>query len=276
MWGFIKLCISIVLALNIGIIANVLSPFQNILHQLDDAETLDDIWSVAVDFFTEQGITHIIYVYCRGYKLSNADTILLTTMPDWWSKVYQEQGYAERDPFFPYCCNTYDSIRTGIEYYNDYDFLSEKERAFIEEASKTGFIAGTSFTMRKQGIGADFGGWNLGTSLKREAFERLYKEKGEVLRIVAMYMHEQINLKLKKDIEETERYQAQILSQRQIDCLSLLAKGNRIQQIADTLGIKPITVDHHIKLARENLQATTREQAIARAIIKGLVSVSPE
>lgn len=30
-------------------------------------------------------------------------------------------------------------------------------------------------------------------------------------------------------------------------------------------------VEHHIKLARTNLQATTREQAIVRAIIKGLI-----
>lgn len=249
----------------------MLSPYQSILEKLSSAKTLDNIWKVAVDFFNSEGITHIIYVYCRDYKNSAKDTILLTTMPDWWSKIYVEKEYANFDPFFTFCCTTYDTIKTGVEYYNDYDFMNEKERSLIEEASQTGFISGASFTMRKMGVDADFGGWNLGTSLKRDDFDKLYEEKGEMLRIVGMYMHEQINLKLKKDLEETKQYKSQQLSSRQIECLSLLAHGKRIQQIADTLNIKPITVDHHIKLARENLLATTREQAIARAIVRGLI-----
>ncbi|MEE9445689.1 MAG: autoinducer binding domain-containing protein [Cocleimonas sp.] len=252
----------------------MLSPYQSILHQLEKANSLDDIWDIAVNFFKQQGISHIIYVYCRAYENNTKDTILLTTMPDWWVKVYQDNDYAEIDPFFTHCCKSYDTLKTGIEYYNDYDFLSQVERELIEEASQTGFISGASFTMRKQGIGSDFGGWNLGTSLKRKDFDKLYAEKGEILRIVAMYMHEQINIKLNKDIVETKRYTAKILSDRQIDCLKLLAKGKRIQQIADILNIKPVTVDHHIKLARENLHATTREQAIARAIIKRLILIN--
>lgn len=251
----------------------MLSPYQKILDELSYADTLDDIWQVAVDFFNGEGISHIIYVYCRGYQHTTADTILLTTMPKWWGNVYQQQGYAEYDPFFTHCCDTYEPMKTGVEYYNNYE-LTEKQRHLIEEASKTGFISGACFAMRKKGIGADFGGWNLGTSLKKEAFDKLYAEKGEVLRIVAMYMHEQINLKLKKDESETRQYQNQELSIRQIECLKLLAEGKRIQQIAEILNIKPITVDHHIKLARTNLQATTREQAIARAIIKGLITLN--
>lgn len=123
--------------------------------------------------------------------------------------------------------------------------------------------------MRKQGLGADFGGWNLGTSLKRDAFNKLYAEKGEVLRIVAMYMHEQLNLKLKKDAEETVNYQKQELTTQQIACLRLLAEGKRIQQIADILNIKPITVDYHNKACahkfkRNNKRAGNRKSNYKR------------
>lgn len=250
------------------------SPYQQILIALEKAQSLQDIWQVAVSYFEQQGISHIIYVYCRSYQASVKDTILLSTMPDWWVEKYQANGYAKIDPFFKYCCSTYETIKTGVEYYDDYTFLNERERQLIKEASQTGFRSGASFTMRKMGSGTDFGGWNLGTSLKRAEFDKLYKDKGEKLRIVAMYMHEQINLRLHKDHQEVAVYQGQELTERQIDCLNLLAKGMRIQQIAEQLNIKAITVDHHIKLARENLQATTREQAIARAAIKGLISIS--
>lgn len=244
---------------------------QVILHQLEKANSLDDIWDIAVSFFNQHGITHLIYSCCCGYKNSPEDTILLTTMPDWWIRACQNNSYAEIDPYFTHYCKSYKTLKTGIEYYNDYDFLNQTERKLIEEASQAGFLSGAGFAMRKEAAGEDFGGWNLGTTLKREEFDKLYAEKGEMLRIVAMYMHEQISIKLDKDIEKTKSYAGNILSNRQVECLKLLAKGKRIQQIAGILNIKPVTVDHHIKLARENLHATTREQAIARAIIKGLI-----
>lgn len=248
-------------------------PYQDILNKLDTSHSLEETWKIAVNFFNQQQITHILYVYCRGYKNTVADTILLSTMPQWWIERYQERGYARFDPFFKYCCTTYETVKTGIEYYNDYDYLNQEERDLIQEASKTGFTAGASFTMRRMGLGKDFGGWNLGTSLSRDKFDKLYEEKSDMLRIVAMYMHERLNIQLQKDQEETIKYQQQTLSERQVDCLKLLAQGKRIKQIADILSIQPITVDHHIKMARESLQATTREQAIARAILKGLIHV---
>lgn len=251
----------------------ILLPYQHVLNQLNASNSLEDTWNIVVQYLNEQGITHILYVYCRGYENTADDTILLSTMPQWWIDVYQERGYARFDPFFKYCCTTYETVKTGVEYYEDYDYLTQEERDLIKEASETGFTAGASFTMRRMGLGKDFGGWNLGTSLKRHEFDKLYDEKGDTLRIVGMYMHERLNIQLKKDQEETKKYQSQTLSQRQIDCLKLLAEGKRIKQIAEILHIQPITVDHHLKMARESLQATTREQAIARAIIKGLIDI---
>jgi hypothetical protein len=92
----------------------MLSPYQSILDKLTYTETLDDIWKIAVDFFNAEGFTHIIYVYCRGYQNTTADTILLTTMPTWWGEIYREKEYAEFDPFFTYCCTTYDTLKQAL------------------------------------------------------------------------------------------------------------------------------------------------------------------
>lgn len=61
------------------------------------------------------------------------------------------------------------------------------------------------------------------------------------------------------------------LTLREIEVLSLLANGMRTDQIAHRIGLARGTVEFHIRNARVKLQAHTREQAIARAIVTGKI-----
>lgn len=61
-----------------------------------------------------------------------------------------------------------------------------------------------------------------------------------------------------------------------LDKLTYTETLNEIWKIAVdflTQKVLPMTVDHHIKLAPTNLQTTTREQAIARTIIKRIIVI---
>ena len=142
--------------------------FSEIIQKQKEAETIDKIWGVTAEALESLDVTHLLYVYCRGYMSTPDDTILLTNMPSWWTEKYQREGYAAFDPFFTYCCQTYEPVRTGVEYVDDYGYLNEQERNLIIEASKTGFRSGTSCIVRRRGLGPDFGGWNFGTSLDRD------------------------------------------------------------------------------------------------------------
>ena len=62
------------------------------------------------------------------------------------------------------------------------------------------------------------------------------------------------------------------LSPREKECLLWVAQGLRSKQIADKLGLRPVTVELHLKNARTKLRAATREQAIAIALLNGLIS----
>lgn len=63
------------------------------------------------------------------------------------------------------------------------------------------------------------------------------------------------------------------LTEREIECLQLLARGATNDEIAKVVKISPSTVAMHLKNARTKLGATTREQAVALAITRGLISV---
>ncbi len=249
-----------------------MNTLPQLMNDLKKAKDIDTVWGIALNFFNSHDIEFVIYVYCRGYKNTKADTIFLTNMPQEWGDIYNKNHYAEVDPFFNHCCNGYENIKTGVEYSEAYDFMDDEEHEFVREAyAMTGFSAGLSVTMRRKGLGADFGGWNLGTQLTQIEFDSVFDQHVNALNLGATYIHEQLTIVMQKDKDEVSSYIEQPLTHKQIACLQLLAQGKRTQGIADKLNIKPVTVEHHLNNAKERLQAKTREQAVARAVIKGLI-----
>lgn len=63
------------------------------------------------------------------------------------------------------------------------------------------------------------------------------------------------------------------LSPREKDVLAWLAMGLRPDEIADRLKIGPRTVDKYIVSAKEKLAARTRDHAVARALMLGLIDL---
>jgi DNA-binding CsgD family transcriptional regulator len=63
------------------------------------------------------------------------------------------------------------------------------------------------------------------------------------------------------------------LSAREIECLNLLLGGYRANEICFQLGISEKTLEKHILHARTKLKAHTRDQALAKAILMGLIKL---
>lgn len=61
------------------------------------------------------------------------------------------------------------------------------------------------------------------------------------------------------------------LSERELDVLRLLAKGNATQSIADQLFISPTTVNNHVQRILKKLSVHTRLEAVRRAERSGLI-----
>lgn len=61
------------------------------------------------------------------------------------------------------------------------------------------------------------------------------------------------------------------LTTREKQCLSYLALGLRLQELADRIGISTKTAEKQIASAKKKLGANTREQAVAIAISNKLI-----
>ncbi|HYH62893.1 MAG TPA: LuxR C-terminal-related transcriptional regulator [Solirubrobacterales bacterium] len=60
-------------------------------------------------------------------------------------------------------------------------------------------------------------------------------------------------------------------SKREREVLALLAQGSTDAQIAEVLDLSPATVQTHVRNAKAKLGARTRAQAVALALVSGLI-----
>ena len=63
------------------------------------------------------------------------------------------------------------------------------------------------------------------------------------------------------------------LTDREVDCLLWLARGDRQSDLADRLGVDIKTIEMHVRNARNKLDARTTPQAIATAVTTGQIAM---
>ena len=237
------------------------------LTELKSTCTPEALWSKTAVHLDRLGFTHSIYTIIdpRDVRGNN----LWTSLPEPWCERYADKQYWRVDPYYRYCCTTLAPVRTGPEYLNDYDFLTEPERRVINEGGETGFRSGFSVPVRLLGGAGGFGGWNFGSTLGRLELESLLMQHGRELQLTGFYINEHAERLSGKPRKHNRRHN--VLTQRERECLLWLARGLRTAAIADLLGIADVTVDLHFKGARRKLGAATREEALAKAIVGGQI-----
>ncbi|MEQ8480552.1 MAG: autoinducer binding domain-containing protein [Hoeflea sp.] len=234
---------------------------DDFLDTIEGAKTREQVWQTCAAYFAANGLDKTIYVDSHA-----GGSRIFTTMPDAWLAHYQDQSYIRFDPFLEHCCHTLQPVGTGREYLSDHSFLGEAARRLIMEAGEVGFRAGFSCTTRKFGPNGA-AGWNLGSELGRCELERIRDERGDMLRLAALYGHERIAA------VGSDRQADLNLSLREKDCLRWSAGGLRTKEIAERMNLRPVTVELHLKNARTKLRAATREQAVAIALLKGVIEL---
>lgn len=226
--------------------------------------SVDEVFDLFAAAIEPYGLRYIIYVTVADSP--DRDLHLLSNFPQDWRDAIDGDD-AAFDPFLDYCCSTYDITLTGAEFLEDYPYLDDRSVAFIRAAEQMGFRSGLGIPMRLQGS-PRYGGFNLGSAHKRADFERQILPKGEMFRAFCLFAHRRIDELRDGTVSSMTRSN---LSPREKQCITLIAAGHRIPQIADSLKISVPAVRLYLRNARGKLGAATKEQAVAFAMQKGLL-----
>lgn len=110
-------------------------------------------------------------------------------------------------------------------------------------------------------------GYSMWSPMEGDAFEGMLGEHGAEIFLYLYAAKDRIIPRLVAESMGIEE-----LSPREKDCLLLAAKGLRAEDIADRLCVAAVTANVHLKKARKKLRVKTTTEAVARALIIGLIS----
>lgn len=239
---------------------------SDVITVSQEIETLDQaaaIWSHFENLLEKYGIPFFIYVTVDRNKENPVLHSNLDLHSDTVGTVF--------DPFLDYCCNSYAITKTGAEFLKDYPYLDDTSRQFIQNAAQFGFHSGLGIPMRLTGS-ERYGGFNLGTGLKRTEFEEQIVPLAETLRLLCLMVHRRIDeLRSTTRTSDNDNFRERLISPpmalldsltpREREVLFLIAKGFKRQECASICGISENTVSTHLKKSYEKLDIKNRAQA---------------
>ena len=237
--------------------------------ELEAARDVDGVMRIVTGRLAPLGIEHVIYITVAA---DGGAPILLSTLD------LHEAGIDEDttpfDPFLDYCCNSYEVTSTGVEFMKDYPYLGERDRAFIQRAGEMGFRSGLGIPVRLVGSPL-YGGFNLGTAMEREEFERRIVPLSDALRAFCLIAHRRVQEVAEPPEDRpaagTKSIVLRELTSREMDVLAEIAKGASRRICARRLGLSEHTVAAHTRRIYGKLSVGNRVEAAAIAMREGLV-----
>lgn len=231
---------------------------------LDGFGAARDAWHGTVAFLRYHGIDQIAYGYGRraGRADMTPEVVFLDTYQGWFNNRYFSRCWVEHDPMLHHCMKTLTPmvVETDRNIWED----DPETGQLLSEMRACGARCGIVFPF----AGGRFpvAGMSLFSSLPSAEFERLLASHGKSLQIAATYAHMRMQTLLGAELADAFQ-----LTQRQRQCLGLVASGKSSKEIGLLLGISHRVVDEHVADAARRLNARKRSEAVDRARMLGLL-----
>jgi len=237
------------------------------LQEIIAASTIEEVWEKAVPILKQIGPHRFTYLHApfsQGRRFfTTGDSWITQTWVEQISSLRCELKRAfEMNVSGPFLWGNGQGTATRL--------ISPKEQQFTEQLTQAGYINNLCIpiwgvTPKQQGL------LSVLTKNNNESFESFVIENYTFLYALAHIIHVRIVLLLTK--EDSLRIR---LSKRERDCLFCLSTGLRNNRIAQKLGISESTIEFHTHNARRKLAAKTREEAITKALLLGLLNTNYE
>ncbi len=230
-----------------------------ILEALEDASELCDLQTVIENLRDHFNVDHMVYHWVSG----SGDQYGCGTYPPEWVQEYLEKEYLRIDPVIQGCYQRFHPVD-----WKRLDWSSKAARAFQHEAIRFG-VGNQGFSVPVRGPNGQFALFSVSHNCNDDAWAKFGEDNRRDLILIAHYFN-----KKALDFEPNRKpEQAQQLSPREIDALTLLAMGYSRAQVAETLTISEHTLRVYIESARFKLGALNTVHAVARALSRGLIVI---
>ena len=230
-----------------------------------EARTGEQLVRTVSQIVREIGFESFLYGSLLPNDRNDPDIVVVTTMPRDWVARYDQMSYIEVDPRVQHCLRhvtpfLWDSMRS----------YGAKADAFLADAARYGLRSGITLPLRSTtGENAMFG---VNTSRERLPDDDTLQLAIGKTYTFASWFHEWFFHNLRSG--QPVKFDVPLLpevSRREVEVLSLSARGHSSKRIAYELGISESTANYHIASVKRKFMVRTRSQAVARAVQIGLI-----
>lgn len=250
-----------------------LSDVQNFIDLSRGAQSPDELHGLLQNISQEMGFDYFAllhHVDLRKYndfkdRVVTSEFIALSNYPQFWIDQYLSDAVVNFDPVL------LASQRTGVGFAWDQIpkliNFSEHHRQIVERTKLAGI--GDGFTVPANIPGELSGSCNFAVRTGSQAPPANFA----MAQLVGSFAFQAA----RNIVERSRGYQdfSKVeLTERQLECIVLVARGKTDWEISKILNISEETVKQHIANARERYDVTKRMQVVLRALFDGQVPLS--
>lgn len=182
--------------------------------------------------------------------------------PERWRSFYLQSGLIERDPVI-ICLAYYKEPFTWSDLGRDRLLLQVGLEA-LDRVRKHGWSDGLIVPIPR-------GGTRYGlVSLVAEAPHIISEAEKSLIALLAVCFHERVRALAPK---QGFPLPPAGLTEREVQCLSLIARGYSDREVGQELGIAPSTAHEHFENGKRKLDVSSRAEAVAVAVSLGIITI---
>ncbi len=234
-----------------------------LFEALGHAGSNDELYASATRVSHELGFKHFMHGLRTATSLTAPPRFTLQGDPQQWLAHYSQNDYQRVDPLITHCKSRVVPIA-----WNEKLFAKPAAAKIYAAARDFGLSDGITFPIH--GPGVEVAMLTLIFPEREEMSERDWANLLGKGQLFAAYLHEASQRLLNE--QKKPFLENKPLTEREKQCLLWAAAGKTSWEISQILHITERTVVFHMANAAEKMGAVNRRQAVAKAIMLGLIN----
>lgn len=239
---------------------------EEYLLRIAQVSDLGTLWAMHAETMEEYGFDRLLYAATEFRTPKGPgdvrDAVILSTHPPSFVRDYIDGGLFQDAPMVRWAMTNVGS-RSFREINEDYAAgrLDPAEMRVCEFNKRQGVSAGYGISFPRSSPRSGHGIGLATTRMTQDEVDALWQREGRRIELINHVTHLAIR-SLPYDAHGRR------LTARQRQVLALIADGKTVQDVALVVGRTPATIEKHLRLAREALDAETTAQAIVKASVQ--------
>jgi LuxR family quorum-sensing system transcriptional regulator CciR len=237
-----------------------LSDVTRFVELSNSAKTLNDLGRLMADITREMGFdVYALVQHVDVSRSNNDENVWLENYPSSWAEAFVARGLYASDPI--HVASQFKSAGFLWSQVGEIIRLTAHHRRVLAEARKEGLADGFTIPAHLPGQG------NISCSFGMKTGRAVPSENLMMAQLIASFAFEAAWKLIKR--QKNAPVDRPKLTQRQLDCLVLVARGKTDWEIASILGVKEATVTDYIVDACARYNVRRRVQLVMRAVHDG-------